>query len=1091
MLEIRNIDKTYTPKRGKPVHALNNVSLKFDEKGMVFILGKSGCGKSTLLNVIGGLDKFDSGEIIIKGKSSNEFSGSDFDSYRNTFVGFIFQEYNILSEFNIAKNIALAMELQGKKATPEKVQELLDMVDLGAQGNRKTTELSGGQKQRVAIARALIKDPEIIIADEPTGALDSATGAQVFDTLKKLSKDKLVIIVSHDREYAETYADRIIEMKDGNVISDDTKRLVEPKSVANNIDLIGENIIRIAPGHTVTKEEVEDIVKILNKTPGEKIISCNQDDNDKFKKISNISEEGKTEIFTKTQEEDFDNIQYDKSKLKFIKSKLRLRDSFKMGASGLKNKPFRLIMTIFLSLVSFSMFGLADTFASYNKIDSTTQSFIDSNYRTLCFSGQKRENYEYIDGDGNKHVEYYYNDSSLSQSQVNLLKEKTGLEVKPIYTPGKNNFYYNNYLYDENAIVIGTSNGSYFSGISNGFVEFSNNDLELFECDLLAGRLPINNEEIAISKYSYELFDYCGIKYNGESLTLGDLSSYIYKHEDTNGNGKLDLDELSKIDIYNDSYRTMSSETEFLSSGKYYVTKYIDLSSAKIDDFILITEENLDWSSSSSLNNPNSIKIIFDHNFIKKPEEINSYNDIIGGRLSYYNYDISKQENYTIVGVVDTKFDDSNYLDIKEKSINKTLGSMSSQDYTKMSVFNDLLEYSLHTSTFVAPGFIEDHLNPMLSVNNISDDYIFVYKYYQNNGGILEWTQSRIYFSKTTRYNPADVAFMNGYTASKLELEDNEFVIDFRVAMQAIDNYFSAISYDKGDEVYNSPEYHLYSQYYEKLHNPLQCKELLDDSNFRQWLLSYSDKYSIGSAHHPEYTYDDSLLEIDTRKKVVGLYMHSTDEYFDYNNYDFAIIGSEKFLAQFGEGVFSKVISTMPASNEDLKNLIVNYYEDEDSNDLLFKFRIRNSVMSSLDFVNNFIEETSKIFLYIGIGFSVFAGLMLANFISISITYKKREIGILRAIGARKKDVFSIFFNESSLIAFINFVLTVITTGVACYFINNSLRLEAGFNITLLIFGPRQIILTALLSFIVALLASALPVYRIARKQPIDAINNR
>ena len=413
MLEIRNIDKTYTPKRGKPVHALNNVSLKFDEKGMVFILGKSGCGKSTLLNVIGGLDKFDSGEIIIKGKSSKEFSGSDFDSYRNTFVGFIFQEYNILSEFNIAKNIALAMELQGKKSTTEKVQELLDMVDLGAQGNRKTTELSGGQKQRVAIARALIKDPEIIIADEPTGALDSATGAQVFDTLKKLSKDKLVIIVSHDREYAETYADRIIEMKDGNVISDDTKRLVEPKSVANNIDLIGENIIRIAPGHTVTKEEVEDIVKILNKTSGEKIISCNQDDNDKFKKISNISEEGKTEIFTKTKEEDFDNIQYDKSKLKFIKSKLRLRDSFKMGASGLKNKPFRLIMTIFLSLVSFSMFGLADTFASYNKIDSTTQSFIDSNYRTLCFSGQKRENYEYIDGDGNKHVEYYYNDSSL------------------------------------------------------------------------------------------------------------------------------------------------------------------------------------------------------------------------------------------------------------------------------------------------------------------------------------------------------------------------------------------------------------------------------------------------------------------------------------------------------------------------------------------------------------------------------------------------------------------------------------------------------------------------------------------------------
>ena len=294
MLELRNIDKTYKPKNGKPVHALNNISIKFEEKGMVFILGKSGCGKSTLLNVIGGLDKFDSGEIIIKGKSSKEFSGSDFDSYRNTFIGFIFQEYNILSEFNISKNIALALELQGKKATPEKVQELLDMVDLSAQGNRKTTELSGGQKQRVAIARALIKDPEIIIADEPTGALDSNTGAQVFDTLKKLSKDKLVIIVSHDREYAELYADRIIEMKDGNVIADETKRYVEPKSVANNIDLIGDNIIRIAPDHQVSKEEVEKIVKILNSTPGEKIISCDKDNNEKFKQISNISSEGKT-----------------------------------------------------------------------------------------------------------------------------------------------------------------------------------------------------------------------------------------------------------------------------------------------------------------------------------------------------------------------------------------------------------------------------------------------------------------------------------------------------------------------------------------------------------------------------------------------------------------------------------------------------------------------------------------------------------------------------------------------------------------------------------------------------------------------------
>lgn len=289
MLEIRNICKTYRPKSGPPVQALKSVSVKFADKGLVFILGKSGCGKSTLLNTIGGLDSFDSGEIIIKGKSSKEFTGSDFDSYRNTFIGFIFQEYNILSEFNIEKNIALALELQGKKATPEAVQKILDMVDLGTMGKRKTTELSGGQKQRVAIARALIKEPEIIIADEPTGALDSATGIQVFDTLKKLAQDKLVIVVSHDREFAEIYGDRIIEMKDGVVISDETKRKVAPQAVSDDLTMIGEDLIHIRKGHKFSEDEKETIIKFLESRDTETIISVDPKNNQKFKQVQRLT----------------------------------------------------------------------------------------------------------------------------------------------------------------------------------------------------------------------------------------------------------------------------------------------------------------------------------------------------------------------------------------------------------------------------------------------------------------------------------------------------------------------------------------------------------------------------------------------------------------------------------------------------------------------------------------------------------------------------------------------------------------------------------------------------------------------------------
>lgn len=220
MLEVKNLKKTYRTKKGSSHKALNGISLRFEDKGMVFILGKSGSGKSTFLNVVSGLDAFDSGEILICGKSTAEFSQKDYDAYRNTYIGFIFQEYNILNEFTVKENIALALELQGINPSVNKIEEMLAVVGLEGLGDRKPNELSGGQKQRVAIARALIKDPEIIFADEPTGNLDTASGIQVFEFLKELSKTKLIIFVSHDREAAFKYGDRIIELSDGKVVTD-------------------------------------------------------------------------------------------------------------------------------------------------------------------------------------------------------------------------------------------------------------------------------------------------------------------------------------------------------------------------------------------------------------------------------------------------------------------------------------------------------------------------------------------------------------------------------------------------------------------------------------------------------------------------------------------------------------------------------------------------------------------------------------------------------------------------------------------------------------------------------------------------------
>lgn len=220
MFSIRNLEKVYYLKKAAPVVALKGVSVDFGDTGMIFILGKSGCGKSTLLNLMGGLDFPTKGEIVIDGKSSAEFTKEDYDDYRNRSVGFIFQEYNLLPEFTVYENVGIALQLQGRKADKSLIDEMLAKVELQLDEKRRPAELSGGQKQRVAIARALVKNPKIIFADEPTGALDSQTGNGILTLLKKLSSDRLVIVVSHDREFAYRYGDRVIEIADGLIVKD-------------------------------------------------------------------------------------------------------------------------------------------------------------------------------------------------------------------------------------------------------------------------------------------------------------------------------------------------------------------------------------------------------------------------------------------------------------------------------------------------------------------------------------------------------------------------------------------------------------------------------------------------------------------------------------------------------------------------------------------------------------------------------------------------------------------------------------------------------------------------------------------------------
>ena len=230
MLQIKNISKTY--KTGDLVQvALDNVSLNLRDNEFLAILGPSGSGKTTLLNIIGGLDRYDDGDLIINGISTKKYKDRDWDTYRNHTIGFVFQSYNLIPHQTVLRNVELALTIAGVSSRERKKRALdaLDQVGLKDQAHKRPNQMSGGQMQRVAIARALVNNPDILLADEPTGALDTKTSVQVMDLLKQVANDRLVVMVTHNPDLANEYANRIVRLQDGKIISDTNPFVIETK----------------------------------------------------------------------------------------------------------------------------------------------------------------------------------------------------------------------------------------------------------------------------------------------------------------------------------------------------------------------------------------------------------------------------------------------------------------------------------------------------------------------------------------------------------------------------------------------------------------------------------------------------------------------------------------------------------------------------------------------------------------------------------------------------------------------------------------------------------------------------------------------
>jgi len=912
MLETRELTKIYKPKKGVPVVALDKVSLKFPETGMVFLLGKSGSGKSTLLNLLGGLDGYNGGEIIIKGVSSKEFKQKHFDSYRNTYVGFIFQEYNVLDDFTVGANIALAIELQNRKASDSEVNEILKEVDLEGFGARKPNELSGGQKQRVAIARALVKKPQIIMADEPTGALDSNTGRAIFDTLKKLSKNKLVIVVSHDREFAETYADRIIELADGRVISD-----VELDNGTEEIkeELIFEgNTVNVPARYHITEEDRKAINEYIEKLGSSANINLGT-------KLSN----------RRFKPTDQSKISATDTVFNLIKSKLPFKNAFKIGASSLKHKKIRLVITILLSCISFGLFGLADTFGAYNHINTCTNSLIDTGFEYVATAKSKHI------GEG---IDSYWRDYgyNLSNADLDEIAHNTSVKMHGVYVPQNSELDFSKHINPE--IKLTETDYSVYSTYFSGFAEINESTIADMGFKLLAGSLPDGTKnEIAISEYVFEIFKKASYS-DGAVVTLLDgKQGYLYN-------------------------------------------------------------------------------------------EIKTYEDIIGKKIK-----LSETE-YTVTAVIDTNFNLERYIKLTEK---KEYQSNADQlvDMLLYSEFSSSSRYSYASIAMVGDGLLNKMISERPPMTQITEGYI---SFYSNDMGV----DSR-YLAKLSDIGGEKILWLNG---EKTALGEKEII----ATTDCLYRYSE-------DAVISSENY---DEYYTKM--------LEGKTDFSASMNIFSE-----GEHKNEEGY-----------KLVGVIV--TDE--GKSKLESTVVCSDSLFTTFAdskENIYEFSVGAMPEEKEDVRNL-VSYCYREDSD---IRYQIQNSVTFELDSINEALKMMSKVFLYIGLGFALFAALMLANFIGTSISYKKQEIGILRAIGSRSNDVFRIFFAESFIIAMINFLLSAIGVGVVTAIINSVIRNQLGLLITVLTFGPRQILLLFAVSIFVAFTASFFPVKRIASKKPIDAIRNR
>lgn len=960
MLELINVNKTYKTKGGE-VHALGGISVRFPQKGLVFVLGRSGSGKSTLLNIIGGLDAPDDGDIRICGKSVRNFTPTDFDSYRNSYVGFVFQDYNVLDEFDVRENVLLASQLQGKTVDKERVEAILREVGLDGFEKRKPSTLSGGQKQRVAIARSLIKDPHIILADEPSGALDSETGNLIFSVFKKLSEKRLVIIVSHDRSAAEKYADRIIELEDGRIVKDVTAKSGSSDDKEFYDGISQSDFVLIDKNNAPVS--VNDLKVFLEDAEGECVLLKGRELVGQVKDLVTARKK-ESRVFDRTTEEKSESVCETPD---LVRAKLPIGKAFRIGVSALRTKPFRLVLTVILSVAAFVAFGLFSTMMLYNEERVVCKSFVNSDHDGITLN----KSYKAV-------VSYKLWGNPVSYDE----KRETLFTQREVDALGKNTafgaFGWN--VSPENVRVV--NSGNYYSCDIEKAAYLPDDSLR--KISLSAGRYPQQSDEICISGYLAEAIENCEI-YPISADGSAEKSELNDKADGVIGNELLLDGRIFRVCGIFDDGRIPEKYEELKRSNAitslYYA--YRNYLAESLHRVVLVSSEFARELSDKFLGEQTS-------------EE--EYFDTVSG--AYY---LTDEQNFS----AGSESGDNRY------------------GYTdKFSVYGE--KKALRTVCF-----FDSALN--------DDDLIVPLKFFSELCDKISMTAQQADKVAELRNVLAKIKLYKSSPASAIEeLTGRAREIVASIGKEAFEIYVYKDAFDSeiGKSVLEKVGKFMIKGFYIEEDSGVYCSR---------------DFYS-------------GLTVSATAHEVSTNYIREKDAFYQY------------------------VLMPKPKSMIGMASIMAKIDKAEEQTDIVYG--MESEIYDSVKSVNKTVKSFSVVFVSAGVVFMVFSALQLLNFIAASVTGKKKEIGILRAIGARKSDVFKIFLAESAVIAGVCFVLACVGTLICTEVLNMMLGTRFGIAASVFVFGPLQMLLMAGIAAFVASAGTFLPVYVNAVRKPVEIIRS-